>query len=163
MGAGLGACACFHRVHWCRLSRASGPAGGGSCPLVVCSLLLSALLLCLCCVACKYGSISRFKGVFSVVWGCRVGLCVLCGFCARVELGGLKARCVFAFVFPLLCLSFYLFTCFLSFCPSLVWLPFVFLVCLCVFFFPCGLYVKRKGAPCWCVLSCPVVVLSVQC
>ena len=65
-----------------------------------------------------------------------------------------------------ICLSFYLFTCFLSFCPSLVWLSFVspclsscFLVGLCVFFFPYGLYAKRKGAPCWCVLSCPVVGL----
>ena len=28
---------------------------------------------------------------------------------------------------------------------------------VCVFFFPFGLYAKRKGAPCWCVLACPVV------
>ena len=41
-----------------------------------------------------YGSISRFKGVFSAFWAFRVGLCYLgglrglCGFCARVELGG---------------------------------------------------------------------------
>ena len=27
----------------------------------------------------------------------------------------------------------------------------------CCFFFPYGLYAKRKGAPCWCVLSCLVV------
>ena len=47
--------------------------------------------IALCRVACRYGSISRFKGVFSAVWGFRVGLCclrVLCGFCTRVELGG---------------------------------------------------------------------------
>ena len=59
--------------------------------------LLSAFLLCACRVACKYGSISRFKGVFSGFWGADVclygfgvlrGLCGLCGFCARVELGG---------------------------------------------------------------------------
>ena len=56
--------------------------------------LLSALLLCLWCVACKYASISRFKGVFSAVWGVCVGLCCLgglrglWGFCTRVELGG---------------------------------------------------------------------------
>ena len=58
---------------------------------------LSALSLCACRVACKYGSISRFKGVFSAVYGVCVGLCCLgalrglWGFCARVELGGLKA------------------------------------------------------------------------
>ena len=88
----------------------------GSCPLVACSLLLSALSLCLWCAACKYGSISRFKGVFSGFWAFRVGLCCLralrglCGFCARVELGGLKACCVFAFLFVSLPL-------FLSFLP----------------------------------------------
>ena len=31
----------------------------------------------------------------------------------------------------------------------------------CCFFFPFGIYAKRKGAPCWCVLSCPVVVALV--
>ena len=42
----------------------------------------------------EYGSISRFKGVFRGFYGVRVGLCCLgalrglCGFCARVELGG---------------------------------------------------------------------------
>ena len=45
----------------------------------------------------KYGSISRFKGVFREFYGVCVGLCCLGalrglgGFCARVELGGLKA------------------------------------------------------------------------
>ena len=29
----------------------------------------------------------------------------------------------------------------------------------CCFFFPYGISAKRKGAPCWCVLSCPVVGL----
>ena len=85
----------------------SGGAFRCFCPL--CRFALGAL-------ACKYGSISRFKGVFSAVWGFRVGLCCLgglrglCGFCARVELGGLKTCCVFAFVFLLLSLcllSFY--------------------------------------------------------
>ena len=38
-----------------------------------------------------------------------------------------------------------------SSCPLL-------LLCLCVFFFPCGLYAKRKGAKgCPCVLACLVV------
>ena len=36
----------------------------GSGPLVVCSLLLSALSLCLWCVVLEYALISRFKGVF---------------------------------------------------------------------------------------------------
>ena len=31
--------------------------------------------------------------------------------------------------------------------------------CGCCFLFPFGLYAKRKGAPCWCVLSCPAVCL----
>lgn len=111
--------------------------------------LLSAFLLCLWCAMLEYGSISRFKGVFRGFYGVCVGLCCLgalrglWGFCARVELGGLKACGVFAprFIlfapmFPLLCLSFYLFTCFMSFCPSLVWLPFV---SHCLFScFPCG-------------------------
>ena len=36
-------------------------------------------------------------------------------------------------------------------------LVFPFLLWLCVFLFPFGICAKRKGAPCWCVLSCPVV------
>ena len=63
----------------------------GSGPLVVCSV---ALLLCAWCIGFEYGSISRFKGVFRGFYGVCVGLFVLgalrglCGFCARVELGG---------------------------------------------------------------------------
>ena len=51
--------------------------------------LLVALLLFPCRVACKYGSISRFKGVFSAFCGACVGLCCfgalrgLWGFCTR--------------------------------------------------------------------------------
>ena len=66
----------------------------GSGPLVVCSVLLSALSLCLWHIMLEYGSISRFKGVFRGFYGACVGLCCLgalrglCGFCARVELGG---------------------------------------------------------------------------
>ena len=87
----------FQRVHWSDDSGpfdASGPAGGGSDPLVVCSLLLSALLLYACRVAYKYGSIPRFKGVFRGFYGADVYLYGLrflrglWGFCARVELGG---------------------------------------------------------------------------
>lgn len=82
-----------------------------------CPAFLSALPLCACRVACKYGSISRFWGVFSGFYGVCVGLCCLralrglWGFCARVELGGLETFCVFAFLFILLHL------CLLCFCP----------------------------------------------
>ena len=80
---------CIHRVHWGMnvgflMLRTYLNAGSG--PLVVCSLILSALLLCSRCIACKYGSVSRFKGVFSAIWAFRVGLCCLrallglCGF-----------------------------------------------------------------------------------
>ena len=48
-------------------------AGGG--PLVACSCLLVALLLCLWCVALEYGSICDFKGVFSGFYVFGVGLC----------------------------------------------------------------------------------------
>ena len=99
--------------------------------LVVCPLLLSSLSLCAWCVVFEYGSISRFKGVFSGFWAFRVGLCCLgalrglWGFCVREWLGGFTACCVFASIFPLLCLLFYLFTCFLSFILSaLFWLSF---------------------------------------
>ena len=64
--------------------------------------LLVDFLLYACRVACEICLISRFKGVFSGFWGCCVGLyCLrgLWGFCARVELGGLKACSVFAPVF----------------------------------------------------------------
>ena len=144
--------------------------------------LLSALSLCLWCAGFEYGSISLFKGVFSAICGVCVGLCCsgtlrgLCGFCARVELGGFMACCVFAsvfLVFPLLCLPFHLFTCFLSFILSaLFWLFFAcplvlscLFLCPCgfcrCFLFPCGIYAKRKGAPCWCVLSSCVVSVQI--
>ena len=152
---------------------------GFRCPAVcvpsLCPCLLVALLLCLWCVACKYGSISRFKGVFSVVWGVRVGLCCLgalrglCGFCVREWLGGLKACGVFALYFVLLSFLFPL----LPSCPA--WLPalpafllFVLISWLCGLAFGVGWVLaffpfrtasdtKRKGAPCWCVLSWCVV------
>ena len=94
------------RVHWVQACKRSGFV----LAFVVCSvsfpLLLPAFLLCVCRVACKYGFISHFKGVFRGFYGVRVGLCCLGGlggFCARVELGGLEACCVFAFL-----LSFFL-------------------------------------------------------
>ena len=108
-----------------RLSRLQDLPEVGSGPLVVCSLLLSALSLFSWCIACKYGSISRFKGVFSAVYSVRVGLCCLgalrglCGLCTRVELGGFRACGVFASIYPFICLclpfSFSLCLRFLSF------------------------------------------------
>ena len=68
---------------WCPPS-----AGGRLLWLVLLSCrvpcLLSALLLCLWCIALEYGSISRFKGVFSAFWGADeylygFGVCVDCG------------------------------------------------------------------------------------
>ena len=122
---------------------------------------LSALSLCAWCVAFEYGSISRFKGVFSGFWAFRVGLCGLCalrglcGFCTRVELGGLKACGVFASLFVLLpfffCSCVCLLLCWLSFFALVVFLCSLALSlwlfgCGCCFLFPFGLHAKRKGA-----------------
>ena len=87
----------FWRVHWCRLSRLQDLpdvwlwSSGRVFPPFVRSFALRLVRFP------EYGSISRFKGVFSAVCGRCVGLCGLralrglCGFCARVELGGLEA------------------------------------------------------------------------
>ena len=104
-------------------------------------------------------------------WAFRVGLCCLrallglCGFCTRVELGGLKACCVFAPIFIVLPLV-------LSFCPAFllsVFLPlfilFACLVCSCVLVafvvvsFSLSDYTQKERAQVLCVLSCPVVGL----
>ena len=139
--------------------------------------LLSALLHCACRVACKYGSISRFKGVLRGFYGadvCLYGFGVfrgLCGFCARVELGGLKACGVFAsilssfvlflvlyfvlyLVLLLLCLPFFLplCSCFLclSYCPLLVLSLCLPSLCGLLAFFPfrTASDTKRRGAYC---------------
>ena len=63
---------------------------------------------------------------------------------------------------------FSVFVLLLSFCPSLVWLPFVVLFLALFVLVSLGVFVvvflsltdeeiKRKGAPVWCVLSCPVI------
>lgn len=93
----------------------------------------------------EYGSISRFKGVFSGFYMFGVGLCCLgallglCGFCARVELGGLEACGVFASILS----AFHLL------CPCLVLLllclpPFMLVVILCsgcLYLFSCIVFV----------------------
>ena len=112
--------------------------------------LLSAFLLCLWCIALEYGSISRFKGVFSGFWGVGVYLYRfgvlrgLCGFCARVELGGLEACGVFRLYF----ISFAsLLSSFLSFC-----------FCVCLSFCPlCSCFYLFSCLPC--LSSCPLLVL----
>ena len=64
---------------------------------------------------------------------------------------------VFAFLLPaLLWLSF---ACSLLFAFALFVSLWLFVGVLLGFLFPFGLHAKRKGAPCWCVLSCPVVGL----
>lgn len=112
------------------------------------------------------------EGFMGFVWVCiALVLCVACvGFCARVELGGLKACCVFrlknlffssslVLLSPALLLGFLpcLLSCFLScFLGFVAWL--LVLVGLLAFFpFRTASDTKRKGTPCWCVLSCPVV------
>ena len=144
------------RVHWWQVAGCRGFRCPAVCVPSLSPCLLSFLSLCLWWVACKYGSISHFKGVFSVVCGACVGLFVLgvlrglCGFCVREWLGGLKARCVFASVFILLCSCFYLVSSFLglSSCPLLVLSLCGLLLGFflgCCFFFPYGLYAKKKG------------------
>ena len=159
---------------WCPLvQRCAGFRGFRTCHRLALVLwwcaprLLPACLLCACRVACEYGSISRFKGVLRGFYGadvCLYGFGVLlglCGFCAREVFGGLEACGVFAFLFVLFAPAFISFPAFLA-CPLVLCLssclPCLFLChCgVCVFFFPFGLCAKRKGAPCWCVLSCPV-------
>ena len=143
--------------------------------------LLSALLHCACRVACEYGSISRFKGVLRGFYGadvCLYGFGVfrgLCGFCARVELGGLEVCGVFAsilssfvlflvlyfvlyLVLLLLCLPFFLSSLLLllslfllsSACPLGCLasdLGLVFSLCgLLLFLFPLRMYAQKERA-----------------
>ena len=141
--------ACLHRVHSCRLSRVQDPLEVGCGPLVVCSLLLSALSLCLWCIVFEYALISRFKGVFSgfplldVCLYCSRALRGLWGFCVREWLGGFMSCCVFSSFYPFICLSFCLFAlgfillpCLSAFRLSSSICP----LCLpCLFLCPCGL------------------------
>ena len=163
-------------AHWLQVVGSCGRLW--ACPLLWSCVpcLLSAFSLCLRWDARKYAFISRFKAVFSVVWGVCVGLyCFgalrgLCGFCARVELGGFRACCVFASIFHLLApifhlLAFVFISLLLSFslCLSSEALPLLLSACpLCIlvgFSFSLSDYEPkeraRRVAPC--VLSCPVV------
>ena len=114
-GLKSGRLACVHRAHLCRLSRVQDLRSAGSGPLVVCSILLSALSLCLWWVVLEICLYSRFEGVFrgfpllDVCLYCLRALRGLWGFCVRERLGGFMACGVF-------CLSFLL----LSSCPAFV-------------------------------------------
>ena len=139
--------------------------------------LLSALLLCACRVACKYGSISRFKGVFRGFWGSCVGLCGfgafrgLCGFCARVELGGYMTCGVFAPIFPFFhllrisseALPLLSLACPLGCLASDHGLVLSLFVGCCCFFFPYGCMRKKKGRKVFLrpLLSCCVLLYLV--
>lgn len=177
-------------VSWCPLvQRCAGVRGFRTCrrlALVLwwCAPSFSPLYcIALCRVACKYGSISRFKGVFRGFYGADVCLCGfgvfrgLCGFCARVELGGYMACGVFASILPsfalfcpllssflssilslcsCVCLSFYLFAPAFFVCPLVLCLSSLSLWVVVVSFSLTDVCAKREGAiPC--VLSCPVV------
>ena len=166
----------FLRVHWCRRAGFRGSQDLPELALVLWSCVpcfLSSLRLCLWHIMLEYGSISRFKGVFSAVWCCCVGLLGfgglrgLCGFCARVELGGLKAHGVFASIYSFICLRFssFILVFALLLCSLHIFWGFVFVVlglssclpclflcgcgflwvCCCFLFFPFGLYAKKKG------------------
>lgn len=135
-------------------------SGFRGCPLLSWRVpsLLSSLSLCAWYVSPEYGSVWRFKGVFRGFCGFRVGLCCLgalrglCGFCARVRLGGYMTYCVFAFLFLLLslCLLFFYALCLLCFgcplvLPSLFALVSLWVCVCCCFFFPYGCIDKKKG------------------
>ena len=165
-------------VHWVQVVRSCSLSLGVFRPFSPC--LLSASLHCACRVACEYGSISRFKGVLRGFYGadvCLYGFGVfalivwlLCA-CGVRRFRGLWRVCLYFvlsclflvlyfvlyLVLLLLCLPFFLplCSCFLclSSCPLLVLSLFV----GCCFFFPYGICAKRKGAKCFCVLSCPAV------
>lgn len=113
--------------------------------------------------------LARFGGVC-------VGLCCLgasrglWGFCARVWLVGFGACGVFRLLFSSFLLLSSLFLLSSCSCPASLlgfcsWSCLAFLALWlgfwcwlgCCFFFPFGICVKRKGARCFCVLSCPVV------
>ena len=176
----------FHGVHWSRGVQAfenSGPAGGrlwssggalpAFCPLVC---------IALCRVACKYGSISRFKGVLRGFWGVGVifvwvwGFALIVGFlcaCGVRRLYDLRRVCLYFVLFcPLLssflsslmsfcscvCLSFYLFAPAFFVCPLVLCLSSLSLWV--VVSFSLTVYAQKERAlRVWCVLSCPVVGL----
>ena len=143
-----------------------------SLPFVPLPALFSVHRLEICLYFAFLGGLARFQSV-GVGLYCLRALRGLWGFCVREWLGGLEACSVFASVFLLLCLYFVRFY---LLCLSSGALPLLLsacplcLLCLslwpcglcCCFLFPFGIYAKRKGAKCFCVLSCPVVGLFIS-
>ena len=121
--------------------------------------LLPILLRCLWCVACKYGSISRFKGFLAwfvgFVWV--YVACVLCVACGALYACGVRrikglwrvclSFCPFAFLLLLLCLPpFMLVVLLCSGCLSLFsCIVFVALLVWLLFPFPFRTTRKKKG------------------
>ena len=146
-------------VHWVQVGRASGLQDLPALALVLWSCvpcLLPAFPPCFGALLANMALFRILRGFLESFMGFRVGLYCwralrgLCGFCVREWLVGLKARCVFASVFILLCSCFYLVSSFLglSSCPLLVLSLCGLLLGFflgCCFFFPYGLYAKKKG------------------
>ena len=138
------------------------------------ALVLWSCVPCFCYLSCfALGALLANVALFRVLRAFLAGLGVSCGFVLFwwfAWLVGLLCACGVRRIKGLrrICLSFYPFrSCFSSSLPIFLALSLLLSACplvlsfmfwLCVFFFPFGIYAKRKGAPCWCVLSCPVVV-----
>ena len=136
LGLGLSWC-CFHPLLWWRWWCPPSAGGALLLPLFGCVPSLSPCLCPLSCfacrVACEYGFISHFKGVFRGFWGadvCLYGLGSLrglWGFCVRERLGGYMACGVFRLSFSSLFLSCPAFVLLLSCFPA--WLLLLVLSC----------------------------------
>ena len=163
-------------VSWCPLvQRCAGVRGFRTCHRLALVLwwcapcLLSALLHCACRVACKYGSISHFKGVlrgvlwcgcmFIWVWGFAWIVWLLCAW-GVWRLYDLMRVCL---SFCPLCSCFYLFSCFPRLVLLAAWLLILVLSSLSLWvvvvsFSLTDVCAKRKGAKC-----CSLRPLSVFC
>ena len=154
---------------WCRVHGLLVSCGVCSVPL---SLPFVPLLHFLSCISLEICLISHFKAVFRGFWGAGVylygfgALRGLCGFCTRVELGGLKAYGVFVSIFSylLLLLSLFLLSLLVllsSACPfSLCGLLLGFFCLGLLFLFPLRTIRKKERAQRFCPL-CPLFVCCV--
>ena len=154
----------FHRVHWVQVVRSCSHSLGVFLPF--------ALPLSLSCFACGALHLNMalfriLRGFLARFWGADVYLYVLrslrglCGFCTRVELGGLKACGVFCLSFSSFLLLSSLFLLSSCSCPASL-LGFFSWSCplsLCglLFLFPLRYMRKKKGRA---VLVRPLFSLS---
>ena len=172
-GQKSGRLACFHRVHWLQVVGLFGVSG----PAKRLALVLWSCVPSFCPLSRFVFGVSRANMVLFrvlraflarfgvVVWVCVA--CVLCVACVALcacgvrRIYGLLRVCLHFIRFSLFVLVFVLLSLSLCACFALL----VLLSCLvcscglcCCFFFPFGLYAKRKGAKgCPCVLACLVV------